>query len=297
MRNMNVGTIEEDLKAVGLDPGKMLGDIDRMTGRLQEASRNPGAGGPPVRGATPPATGVENRNLLSEDRRTSGGKAPAGKYLTITEQARRQLKDAGLDPRANTAEAFRAIKKLRKTAAMKLAGRLYRKAHKATMRVASRMYRKRNKRKILVRARKKLQKFGSKMLHKLHAAGKRIVMQHADTQLANLRESLNSGVPGSSGKLNPHEESAHNAGLLSMYLGEVFEALGDKESAQTMYDLSDVASDLAEDLDRIASSDVSDAQEEKLQRVLAKTVDALKVWEGFGSPTLFQAISTGLQAG
>ena len=35
---------------------------------------------------------------------------------------------------------------------------------------------------------------------------------------------------------------------------------------------------------------------EKLRRVLDQTVKALRVWEGFGSPTLFQAITAANQA-
>jgi tetratricopeptide (TPR) repeat protein len=298
---MKVGSLEEDLKEVGLDAGKVLGEIDRVTGRLSEARTNPGAGGPPVPGAAP-ARSVENRGLY-EGRQTPGSRpssasAPAragGKALTLAEQARRELSADGTDPAANQAEAFRAIKKKRKSAAMKLAARLYRKGKKATLRVASRMYRKRNKRKILLRAKKKLKKFGAKMLSKLHKAGKRIMMQHADTALANLREDLNTGGNADEA-VNSYEEAAFNSGMLAMHLGEVFEALGDKESAETMYSLSDIASDLSEDLDKVGEADLSEGQEEKLRRVLDQTVKALRVWEGFGSPTLFQAITAANQA-
>lgn len=295
---MKVGTLEESLKEVGLDAGKVLGEIDRVTGRLSESRSNPGAGGPPIPGAAP-ARSVENRGLY-EGRQTPGsaprstGK-PSGGAVTLAEQARRELSAAGVDPAANQAEAFRAIKKLRKTAAMKLAARLYRKGKKATLRVASRMYRKRNKRKILLRAKKKLKKFGAKMLAKLHKAGKRVMMQHADTALANLREDLNTGG-GNDEVVNSYEEAAFNSGMLAMHLGEVFEALGDKESAETMYSLSDIASDLSEDLEKVGESDLSEGQEEKLRRVLDQTVKALRVWEGFGSPTLFQAIDAGNRA-
>jgi len=281
---MKVGSLEEDLKEVGLDAGKVLGEIDRMTGKLAEA--RPGSASPPVA----PQGQVPSR--LAEDRNLLGGSRPAasgGKVKTLAEQARAELRQAGVDPAANKEEAFRAVKKIRKSVAQKLAARLYRKGKKAALRVASRMYRKRNRRKILLRAKKKLKKFGSKMLAKLHAAGKRVVMQHNDQALANLREALNntSGAPDND---NSYEEAAYNAGLLAMHLGEVFEAVGDKESAETMYSVSDIAADLSEDLEKIAESDISEAQEEKLRRVLDQTTKALKVWEGMGSPTLFQAI-------
>ncbi len=286
----NVGTLEESLKEVGLDAGKVIGEIDRMTGRLAESRGNPA---PPIPSTGAPARSVENRGLYEGGQPPTGnrqqGAAPAGKVTTLAEQARAELRAAGVDPSKNVEEAFVAIKKKRKTAAMKLAGRLMRKKFRAVRRVASRMYRKRNKRKILIRAKKKLRKFGAKTLAKLHKAGKRIMMQHADQALSNLREDLNS-PSGSADTSNQYEEAAFNAGMLASHLGEVFEALGDKESAETMFAVSDIASDLSEDLEKIGEADLSEGQEEKLRRVLDQTVKALKVWEGFGSPTLFQAI-------
>ncbi len=294
-RKGQVGTIEEGLTEVGLDAGKVIGEIERMTGRLQEVRKDPGAGGPPVPGKGEPRA-KENRDLY-EGRETprsthsaggGGGGGGGGKALTLKEQAHAEMRAAGLDPSKNVEEAFKVIRKKRKTSAQKLALRLYRKSKKAVLRVASRMYRKRNKRKILVRAKKKLKKFGSKMLAKLHKAGKRIVMSN-DTALANLREDLNK-VGGGDSEGNSYEEAAYNAGLLSMYIGEVFEVLGDVESAETMFALSDQAADLADTLEAVGDGDLSDGQEDKLRKILDRSVAGLKVWEGFGSPTLFQAI-------
>lgn len=297
-RKNNVGTLEESLAEVGLNPTKVLGEIERVTGRLAEASKDPGGSGPPVAGNAP-ARSVENRNLY-ENNQTPGSKPepkkPSSKVMTLAEQVRREMMAAGQDPAANVDEAFRAVKKLRKSAAAKLMARLARKGKKAALRTASRMYRKRNKRKILIRARKKLKKFGAKMLAKMHKSGKRIMMQHdMDKELANLRESLNTEAVEVE-TVNQYEEVAYNASLLSLHLGEVFESLGDKESAETMYTLSDVASDLSEDLEKIGEADLSEGQEEKLRRVLDKTVNAVRVWESFGSPTLFQAIEAGRTA-
>jgi len=291
---MKIGSLEEDLKEVGLDAGKVLGEIDRVTGRLSESKANPGAGGPPVPGSAP-ARAIENRalyeggNTPGAQRSGSTTQVAPGKLVTLAEQARQELKAAGTDPAANKEEAFRAIKKKRKSAAMKLAARLYRKGKKGVLRAASRVYRKRNKRKILIRARKKIKKFGRKMLAKLHAAGKRVLSMGTDDALANLREDLNS--PSATNETtNGYEEAAFNSGLLAMHLGEVFETLGDKESAETMYSISDIASDLSEDLEKLGEGDISEGQEEKLRRVLDQTIKALKIWEGLGSPTLFQAI-------
>ena len=49
-------------------------------------------------------------------------------------------------------------------------------------------------------------------------------------------------------------------------------------------------------VDKVGKADLSEDQEEKLRRVLDQTVKALRVWEGFGSPTLFQAITAANQA-
>jgi hypothetical protein len=291
-RNRQVKSLDESFKEVGLDSGKVLGEIDRMTGRLQEARRNPGAGGPPIRDESAPARITENRSLYEHGPR--GGYAH-GKAITLAEEARQELRAAGVDPEANVAEAMKVMKKKRKTAAQKLAARLYRKSKKSVLRKASKLYRKRNKRKILLRAKKKLKKFGAKLLAKMHKAGKRIVMSN-DQALSNLRESLNNPSVSTGEGMNSYEEAAHNAGLLAMYLGEVFEVLGEDESAETMFALSDAAADLSEDLEKIAEEDLSDSQEDRLTRVLERSVAGLRMWEGVGSPTLFQAIEYVTQA-
>lgn len=303
----SVRSIEEDLQEVGLKPTAVVGEIERMTQGLAEAKKNGGNAGPPVSGTAPPRS-VENRAL--QESRTGG--APAGKpgrkssekpvsetaprdakgkRVTLAEGARQALRDAGKDPAANQDEAFKVIKKIRKTAAMKLASRLYRKAHKSAMRVASRVYRRRNKRKIAVRMKRKLKKFGRGLLQKLHKAGRRIVMSD-DSALANLREDLNSnGGVASGDSQNQYEDAAHNAGVVSMLMAEVFEALGDQASADTMQALSDVSSDLADDLGKLgADGTMSESQDERLRKVLAQVVKGLKVYEGMGSPGLFDAI-------
>lgn len=292
-----VGTIEEGLSEVGLDPSKVIGEMERMTGKLAEAR----AGGPPIRTEGAPSRAAENRSLY-EGRETprpahapQGGGGKPAVVKTLKAQAFEECLAAGIDPSKNIEEAFKVVKKKRKSAAQKLASRLYRKSKKAALRVASRMYRKRNKRKILLRAKKKIKKFGSKMLAKLHKAGKRIVMSN-DQALANLREDLNS-PSGSAEKSNSYEEAAFNAGMLSMYLGEVFEVLGDEESAETMFSLSDQAADLAEALEAIEEGDLSDTQEERLRKILSRSVQGLKVWEGLGSPTLYQAIEASQATG
>ncbi len=267
-----------------------------MTGKLQEARRDPAAGGPPIPGSAEPRA-KENRSLY-EDRQTprqTHAQGGEGKVLTLKAQALAEMREAGLDPAKNVEEAFKVVKKKRKTAAMKLMSRLYRKSKKAVLRTASRMYRKRNKRKILIRAKKKLKKFGSKMLSKLHKAGKRIVMSN-DQALANLREDLNKPGTGAAGDGNSFEEASYNAGLLAMYLGEVFEVLGDEESAETMFSLSDQASDLADVLESIGEGDLSDVQEDRLRKILDRSVAGLKVWESLGSPTLFQAIEASVES-
>lgn len=294
-----VKSLDESFREVGLDSGKVLGEIDRMSGLMEARAKHPGAGGPPVPGTADPKS-VENRNLYEHGKPpVAPGRAPAGGgsrrvVITMAEQARRELKAAGTDPAANQEEALKIVKKKRHTAAEKLAARLGRKKRKGKLRMASKLYRKRNKRKIILRAKKKIAKFGRAVLAKLHKAGKRIMMS-TDQDLANLREDLNKpGTSASAETSNQFEESAYNAGLLSLYIGEVFESLGDKESAETMFTLSDTASDLAGELEKLGESEMSDGQEERLRSVLGQTVKALKVWEGFGSPTLFQALEARL---
>ena len=251
-RKNKVTSLEESFKEIGLDPGKTLDEMNRFANLVEAKTKKPG----------PPEV---------QPGQIEGAPAPKKKEEPVE-------------------EAFQVKKKKRQTAAQRLKARLGRRRHKAERRKASKMYRKRNKRKIVRRMKAKLRKFGAGRLAKIHAAGRRVVMAHADSELANLREELNSLVEGVNDEPNSFEEAAYNAGVISMYLGEVFEQAGDEQSAETMFTLSDLAADISEELDALSEEEVSEGQQEKLRKILEGVVRALKVYEGIGSPSVYEAM-------
>lgn len=262
-----VRSLKEDLQEVGIDPSRFIGDMDRATKAIDARARGWNGGGPP--------------EALRRPLQEAGG-AGGVTSVSVVAASRSALGTGG----GTLDEALKAVKKKRKTASQRLkAKRSYRKV-KAKKRLASRKYYARKGRKILRRAKMKLAKFGRAGLARLHKARKRIVMMSADSPIANLREDLN----GSSTTPNPYEEAAFSAGLLSVYLGEIFEVIGDKASATTMYELSDVAAAISEEFDALGESEPSEAQAERLQKVLETVTKAIKMYESMGSPSLFEAI-------
>jgi len=260
-RNKVVRPLAEELKEIGMDPEKTLGEI--------------------------------NRNSALINRRMDGGNGGGAPGYVQQQQQRQNLQEAkdtssaSAGDKGDLDEAFRAMKKKRKSAAEKLAAKRSRKKRKSQLKRAAKMYYKKAKRKILKRAKAKLRKFGKAGLQKLHKMGKRIVM--GSEELANLREDLNTGASGE--KSNPFEEAVFNAGMLAMYLGEIFEAAGDVESAETMYDVSDKAAEMSESWANLDEEDELDEdQEAQLERVLEHTVKALKLYEGMGAPSLMDVI-------
>lgn len=274
--NMKIVPLEEGLKELGLDPEKALGEIHRTTALAENR-----ANGYQVPGGVP----------------TSHEPAPAVAAPAATE-----------DPE-ELDEAFKIVKKMFKTAGEKMKGKLARKKiGLGKLRRAAKMFRKKFKRKIMKRAKKKLAKFGAAGLAKMHKMRKRIVMDEPapaapavaesggeKTTLQQLREDLNALAKPQEPQVeadqveedtySPYEEAAFNAGMLSCYLGEVFELAGDAESAKTMYDLSDEGADLSEMLDGFDEGDQLDEdQEQRLGKILEGVEKGLRLHEEFGHP-------------
>ena len=260
-RNRQVRPLTEELKEIGLDPQKTLGEIHRTTALIDRRMGGGNGGGAPAY-----ASGRQLQEVREQPGASQGQQSGSGEDLE---------------------EAMRAVKKKRVTMGEKLKAKRSRRKRRSSLRKAAKMYYKKFKRKILKRAAKKLKKFGKAGLEKLHKMGRRIVM--SDERLANLREELNTG--GAAGSGNQYEEAAFSAGMLAMYLGEIFEAAGDQESAETMYDASDAAADLSEALAHLDEEDEpEEEQEQRLESILDHTVRALRVYEGMGAPSLFDVL-------
>jgi hypothetical protein len=260
-RNRQVRPLTEELKEIGLDPQKTLGEIHRTTALIDKRMGGGNGGGAPAY-----ASGRQLQEVREQPGTPQGQQSGSGEDLE---------------------EAMRAVKKKRVTMGEKLKAKRSRRKRRSSLRKAAKMYYKKFKRKIAKRAAKKLKKFGKAGLEKLHKMGRRIVM--SDDQLANLREELNSG--GATDASNQYEDAAFSAGMLALYLGEIFEAAGDQESAETMYDASDAAADLSEALAHLEEEDEpEEEQEQRLESILDHTVRALKVYEGMGAPSLFDVL-------
>jgi hypothetical protein len=259
-RNRTVRPLTEELKEIGLDPEKTISEIQRTTALIDKRMGGGNGGGSPA---------YTRDRQLQEVREQPGT------------PSRQSASDEELD------EALKVVRKKRVTMGEKLKAKRGRRKRRSALRKAAKMYYKKFKRKILKRAAKKLKKFGKAGLEKLHKMGRRITM--GDDRVANLREELNTG--GSGENSNPYEEAAFSAGMLSMYLGEIFEAAGDQESAETMYDVSDAAADLSEGLASLGEDDEpEDEQKQRLERILDHAVRAIRVYEGMGAPSLFDVI-------
>lgn len=175
--------------------------------------------------------------------------------------------------------------------------------HRGEKKLAAKMYRKRFKRKIKIRTKRKMRKFGKERLARLHKQGKRVTMKSWSDRLANIQEELNlDTAPGYVEDIDHIEEGAEvispvveamlKAAQTALYLGEVFDAMGD-EAGKVLFQLSDKAVDLA---DAIEANDGEPTEEQDghAGTVLDAVIRALKEHEECGSPSLGEAIGIGL---
>lgn len=271
-RNTQVRPLTEELREIGLDPDKTLGDIRRTVKLVEARTTGSTGGGAPsyVRGQKPTPV-VEDVSGKGDDAPGAGDAAPA---------------EGGL------AEAFRLVKQRRVPASQKAKARRKRRKVRGKLKRAAKMYYRRLRRKISRRAKMKRRKFGGAAgLAKLHKARRKVMMASKEGPLANLREDLNATTSAADATSNQYEEAAFSAGLLAMYLGEMFEAYGDHESAETMYDASDAAAEISEALDGAPEDAVmTEEQEAQFQHVLDRIVKALRMYEAMGTPSLMQVI-------
>jgi len=214
-------------------------------------------------------------------------------------------------------EAGLGIVKKARGAAARLAKRMRHRAYlksRGAMKLAAKIYRKKFKRKIKRREKMKLRRFGREGLAKLHKMGKRVVQrvtgkkkkkEWADT-IASLQEEM--GVMEETfgiqepidedieeREYSPTVEALLNAAETAMYLGEVFDAMGD-EAGQVLLKLSDKAVDLADVIEANENGEPTEEQEKHLDTVLDAVIKALGEYEDRGSPSLSEAIGMALVA-
>lgn len=269
-RNTKVRPLTEELAEIEIDPKKFLGDIDRSS-KLVEARMGGNAGG----------------GAPSYLRRVPEPAAPAAEPEVRTDQ---QEDDAGDGEGLSISEAMKIVRQRRLTSSEKAKGRRKRRKVRSKRKAQGKTYRRRMRRRISRVGKMKRRRYGAAGLAKLHKARRKIVMSD-NKALANLREDLNQTGSESAKASSVYEDAAYQSGLLAMHLGEMFEALGDEQSAETMFDVSDAAADLSERLVGVeAEGDLNEADGDMLQRVLDSIVKGLRMYEAMGSPSLGEVI-------
>lgn len=277
-RDVHVRPLHEELSEIGLDPDKIMNDIEHNAGVLSE-------GGNPLTSGARLVTEADEDDFVQDELEFDDDDE-------LGEDVEDELEfDDDLDEAVKMKRTgFKEVdgKMVRVTKAEKQKAKIRRKKEKAKARAAQRMYRKRFRRKIAKRR---------KMLAKKGPARKgfRRQVSSASMELANLREELES-VSAVDGEVTPYVEAAVNAGYLSALLGEIFECIGDQEAGEMLYTMSDSAVDLSEAIEA-NGGELSEEFEPKLTSLLEGVSKALAAHENLGSPSLFEAIEEGIENG
>jgi hypothetical protein len=181
-------------------------------------------------------------------------------------------------------EQMQVVKVQKLRGAQLAQARKQRKKLRAAKKAYAKKYYARNKRKIAKRRKKALAKFGKKGLARLHKQHKRVMVAGID-RLSTLREELAENI-----ETTMPEQVATNAGWLAVLLGEVFESVGEGESAETLFELSDNAADLSERLTAVTEETLEGRNSQELEHLVTTVARALKIYEDIGSPSLWEAV-------
>lgn len=262
MHSKQVRSLEEELSEIGLNPEQTIGQIQRTTSLIEQRM----GGGPGNGGGAPVYTQPQERP------QPSPGSTPA-------EQ---------MDEGEEIEEAVKLKRVKRKTAGEKLMSRRQYRKMRSKAKMAGKQYRQRHKRQIARRRAILKKKFGAGPRRK----GFRVVREsEEEISLDQLREDINGSVAATSSDMNPFCEAALNAGMLAMHYGEMFEALGDEETAERLFAQSDIAADLANQFASLGEDDELDQDSEnRLSSVLEHVTKGMRFHEALGCPTLVKLI-------
>ena len=268
-RNRKIIPLEEGFKELGLDPDKMIGAMEKNTSLVDErSSGTAGSGGPPLPSYGDPAH-VSDQELLES------GLKPDGTPMSPAEL-----------------EEFKLVKTKKGSAAkiQRKKAKRARKKKKGKLKLAAKKYRK-------SAAGKKQLKKHARILKKIGGPkkGKRI-FTHTDlsTDLEGLREDVNSmagGLVDSGEDMASYEETALNASYLCALLAEVFDVVGEGQTAETLFQVSESGTSFSDDMEGFTTEDeLSEEQTIALNELITAAVKGLRFWEGLGAPSLDEAI-------
>lgn len=281
---LKIRSLSEELMDEGLNPDKVLGEIDKNIA-MMEAGPNP--------------VSVSGLPAGDESPRTLGALG-----ATMVEDAPKPTEDPGVETKVEAdlseeelEEALKLKKMLSKAKrAMKRKGAKYkRKLRKA------RIYARRNKAKIKRSAKKFLRKVGgwAKLKKKRAVAkkGNKQLRTGLDV-LSNLAEELEASTSTEieESTNSPYMGAVIDAGWLCHMLGDIFECYGDERAAEALFRVGDFSADLSESLESLTEDeDLDEDQEAEVKRVLEAAQKALSAWEELGSPTLPEAIEYAIE--
>jgi len=306
------------MKTVGLNPDRTIGAMERSFGMLVQGSLPPDASGFKEGDSVDRSIHDVGRALRedfdvdtdvdvdidqpSNDIDEDGGQSPVEQVVAAALEGK-EIPEGIVISEEELQEAFKIVRKMIKTAGEKMqAKRTYRKVRSKSKKYAKQYY-KRFKRKI-AKVRKRLRKrFGGEAgLKKARGGGKKRISQKSSMDaLSNLREELSVAESRFSEAaaepenyesieeipVTPYEESAIKAGLLLMYIGECFEEV-DIDSAAAMFDLSDGAADLSEELR--GTEFIDEETEQRLESLFIATAHVMKAHHELGAPMAMEVI-------
>ena len=288
--NIRVSPLGEELEKIGLDPDKVMSDIERNSGLLENH-----AGSPPSSEAVRPRPLSEEAGDAGDAGDLDGGSDLAedgfvewdGEDLAEDEEVsflgeRMVRHKRGYRPDPKTGK----MKKV--SVQTKRKEKRERRKKKGKLRTAAKLYAKRKRTKIKKR-RARLKRSGKQK------KGFIVRQEGVAAQLNQLREELEQSSV-STGEVTPHEEAAINAGWLAMLLGECFESMGDVDAGSMLYTMSDSAADLSEAIEAV-NGELDEDLEAKLTSLLEGVTKALATHEEIGSPSLFESIDMGVENG
>lgn len=293
--NMKVGSLEEELRAEGLKPNKMLDEIERNI-KLMEAGSTPVSTSGLPEGATEDRTLHERGKKLTED-----GNPDSDSDTEVSDKDLEEMDEAELATFMEHASREQLVEKAAKMVRRTTTRSERRKAHRGPEYRQQLRKQKRAKRRGKAKrnrmTRLKIRRAGGyKAVAKKRAKAGPHRMLRFDTDVVdNLREELEAlehQTPETSG-VNPYEVAAIQAGALCLEMADIFEALGDEGASEALMRVHEFAWDLSEEMEKSLTEDQDDIPEEmetKLQTVLEATTKVLAAWEKLGSPSIWEAM-------
>jgi hypothetical protein len=271
MKRSNQLSVKEQLRQMGVGGDALIEQVRRSSG-VVDTRVAPSATNSPAKLDTISARG--------------GGAASLGSRTFII--------DGETVTEEQLIEAFGWVKKIRKTAAQKLAAaRKYLKS-KGKLRAAAKQFYRTHKAKISKKMKVLRKKFGGAMAAR-HKAGYRLQQSSVDTpamgDVKSIRERLSTfddlQRASQDAKPSPYEATAIEAGYLIHLIAESIAGF-DGETAAKMFDVAEDAADFSEQLVGIEEGALDGEKLKTFTSLIETAAAAQAVYEKLGCPCVFE---------